>query len=252
MEFYRKALELSLTWAAEEGNIASLATVSETYRNIGSAKARGGDLEGALESYRSAQKAAEQLARRADAKPDEQFGIISILTATGDLLAAPDDPNFNDPAGAIARYQEALAIGERLASADPKNVNGKRVAASCYWRRCMISTEDQPARAVDYCRQAMRLSEEAGAGDPRNVEYRYHASRAYLWMGEALHKLRRHREAIDSFRHAIELQNSIAATSPQRIWNLRVLSRSYVLLGGAQLGGGYPDEALDSLRKGLE
>lgn len=116
----------------------------------------------------------------------------------------------------------------------------------------MISTEDQPARAVDYCRQAMRLSEEAGAGDPRNVEYRYHASRAYLWMGEALHKLRRHREAIDSFRHAIELQNSIAATSPQRIWNLRVLSRSYVLLGGAQLGGGYPDEALDSLRKGLE
>jgi len=248
----RKALDLAMTQVAGQRNPSTLSSLAEAYRDVGSAQGRAGDLAGALESYRRAQEAAEEMTRRADAKPDYHFGIVGILTAIGDVLAAPDDPNLNDRAGAIAHYRQALTIGERLAAADPKNVNGKRVVASCHWRLCMISTEDQPAQAVEHCRQAMHLAEEVGAGDPRNVEYRYHASRAYLWMGEALRNLRMYREAIDSLTRAVEIQNSIVASAPQKIWNLRVLSRSYVSLAAAQLDGGNPDDALVSLRKGLQ
>lgn len=248
---YRKALELAKTWAAAKGTGDAVARVIDSHRNVGSAEARGGNLPAALEAYKNALITAEEVARRDDVNLDHQYGIINILTATGDILAASDDPNFGDRPGALARYTEALAIAERLAATDPKNVNARRLAAGCDWRLGMISVEEQPAQAVEYCRKALRICEEVGAGDPRNLEYRYHASRAYLWMGEALQKLGRHVEAVASLTHALDLQHSIIAVSPGRIWNLRVLSRTHASLGGALLSKGDPERALSSLNEGL-
>jgi len=89
---YLKALDLATTWLAREGSAAAADHLVECYRAVGSAKARRGDLFGALESYRSAQRAAEDLARRLDVKPDHRFGIISILLATGEFWGRPTIP----------------------------------------------------------------------------------------------------------------------------------------------------------------
>jgi tetratricopeptide (TPR) repeat protein len=169
----------------------------------------------------------------------------------GDLFGAPDDPNLGDPANALTHYQHAFTLARDLATNDRNNVNARRNIATCYWRLCMISVEDKPATAVEFCQKAVQISEELRTADPRNAEYRYHASRAYLWMGEALRRLQRPVEAVQSLNRALKIQKAIAEVSPERIWNLRALSRTYLFLGSALLDGGDPDGALDALREGL-
>lgn len=115
----------------------------------------------------------------------------------------------------------------------------------------MILAPDQPVQALAHSRQALRLAEEIRAGDPRNMEYRYHASRALLWMGESQRALGQNREAVTSFRGALDLQKSIETVSPGRIWNLRVFSRTYAGLGEALLADGKWDQAWVALAEGL-
>src|SRR5262249_19543317 len=148
-----------------------------------------------------------------------------------DLLAAPDDPNFGDRAGSIEHYRKATAIAERAVANDRQNVNARRILASCDWRLGVILADDKPEEALQYARQAGGGSEALHAADPMNAEYRYHASRGYFGIGEALHKLRRYAESVQAFSQAIEHQKAIEAVSPERIWNLRVLSRAYVFMG---------------------
>ena len=248
---YRTALEISRRWAAADGSAEAAGYLIDAHRNVGSALARGGDLFGARESYLSALEAAEELLRRADAPQEELYRVIGVYTALGDLLAAPDDPNFGDRDAALAHYEAALALAERFAASDPKNVNAARNVAACNWRLAVMWVDDKPELALEYNRKALRISQDLGAGDPRNAEYRYHASRAHIGLGEALFNLGRHEEAVQELRRAIQLQNAIEAVSPERIWNLRVLSRAYVLMGRALLDGGDPERALDALREGL-
>src|SRR5262249_40014766 len=157
----------------------------------------------------------------------QRYSAISVYTALGDLLGAPDDPNFGDSAGAIAEYQKATTIAERAAASDLQNVNGRRVLVGCVWRLGAIWAEDKPEVALECSRKAVGISEDLHAVDPMNAEYRYHASRGYLALGASLHKLGRHGEAIQAFKHAIEHQDAIEAVSPERVFNLRVLSRTY-------------------------
>jgi hypothetical protein len=84
----------------------------------------------------------------------------------------------------MSEYQAALKISEGLAAMDPKNVSARRIVAGCCWQLGMIPAQNQPEQAVEYCRRSLRFAEEIGAGDPPNAEYRYHASRALVWMVE--------------------------------------------------------------------
>ena len=249
--YYRKYLEVGQKWVAETHSAVAIGALIEGYRNLGSALARGGDLVGARESYLRAQDAAEELVQRPGASEDQRSNLVAVYTALGDLLAAPDDPNFGDQAGAIAHYQKAAAIAERAAANDLQNVNARRVLASCDWRLGAIWADDEPAMALGYARKAVSISEDLHAADPMNAEYRYHASRGYLALGEALHKLGRHTEAVQAFNQAIEHQNAIEAVSPERVWNLRVLSRTYLFMGRTLLDGGDPDRALSALHEAL-
>lgn len=251
LAFHSKALETSQAWMAAEQSPAAAAQLVDCYRNVGSAQARNGDLPAALRSYRSAREFASKLAQRTDSTPDHAYEVVNVITSIGDVLAAPDDPNLGDHAGAIRNYQEALQISERLAGIDPRDVNSRRILAGCSWRLGMMLGKDQPEQAIEHCQRALRISEELGVADPRNAEYRYHSSRALLWMGEALQTLRRYDESVTALRRALELQNAIRAVSPERIWNLRVLSRTYAALGGSLAGRGDFDAALAALREGL-
>jgi eukaryotic-like serine/threonine-protein kinase len=251
LAYYLKALEISQRWAAADHSAEAIGQLREAYRNVGSAQARSGDLAGARESFRSAQGAADELLRRAGVKQDLHFNSISVYTTLGDILAAPDDPNFGDRTGALAQYGKALEMAERLAASDPKNVNAHRLVATCYQRLGMMWAGEKPAQAVEYFGKALSISQSLGAGDPRNAEYRYHASRAHLGLGEAFHNLGRHDEAVQNLNRAVALQKAILAVSPERIFNLRVLSRAYALMGVAMLGQGNPGQALGALQEGL-
>jgi eukaryotic-like serine/threonine-protein kinase len=248
---YRRALEVSRKWVLEGGGAEAMGLLRDTLRDVGSAEARGGDLSGALESFRKARNTAEELSVLADTKPELQYNTIAIHLSTGDLFGAPDDPNFGDQAAARSHYERAFNTAQELSKNDTNNVNARRQMATCYWRLCMILSVDKPLEAVEFGRKAVQISEELRTGDPLNAEYRYHASRAYLWIGEALRRSHRPAEAVESLKRSLELQKAIAAVSPERIWNLRALSRTYLYLGGALLDAGDPDGSVDALREGL-
>lgn len=251
LAYYRKYLEVAQKWVTESHSAVAISALIEGHRNIGSALARTGDLAGARESYLKAQEAAEDLLRRPGATDEQRSSVVGVYTALGDLLAAPDDPNFGDRAGAIAYYQKAAAIAERAAANDLQNVNARRILVSCVWRLGVMWADDNPGMALEYSRKAVNISEDLHATDPMNAEYRYHASRGYLALGEALHKLGKHKEAVQAFNHAVEHQNAIEAVSPERVWNLRVLSRTYLFMGRTLLDDGDPDRALSALHEAL-
>jgi tetratricopeptide (TPR) repeat protein/tRNA A-37 threonylcarbamoyl transferase component Bud32 len=248
---YRTALEIAQRWAAADPGAQPAALLRDAHKNVANALARSGDLYGARESFQLSQEISEQLLRRPDATQEQQSYAIGGYLALADLLAAPDDPNFDEPAQALELYQTALEMAERLAASDPRNVNARRNVAVCLWRLAMILAENKPELAVEYGRKSQRISQELAAVDPLNAEYRYHGSRACIWLGGALHTLGRHDEAVREFKQAVELQNAIEAVSPERVWNLRVLSRAYRMMGGALLTGGHPEQALEALREGL-
>ena len=251
LAYYRKMFEIAQQWSANGGDTVATSSLRDAYHLVGTAQTRTGDLFGARESFRRALVASEELARRADAKPEQRASMISLHNAFGDVLAAPDDPNFGDRSGALVHYEAALGIAKELAAADPRNVNARRNIAACYRRLGLIHVDHDPAQALTYYTMALKISQELSSGDSENAEYRYAVSRASMGVGEALHNMNRHDDAIRNLTHAIDVQKAIDAVSPERIWNLRVLSRSYTLLGAASLAAGEPDRALDSLREGL-
>jgi tetratricopeptide (TPR) repeat protein len=244
-------LGVAQRWIAVERTPASIACVRDGYRSLGSALGRGGKLSEALESYRNAYVAASELQQRTDVRQDQTYNNINVLTAMGDLLGAPDDPNLNDPKAALVNYQNALTLAERLAANDVNNVNSRRNVAVCYQRMGMILMESVPAQALDYYQKSLAIADEMLATDPRNAEYRYHTARAEMGIGETLRNLHRYAEAIPHLNRAIEVQNAVAAVSPERIWNLRVLSRSLVVKGQSEMALGDLDGSFNTLREAL-
>ncbi len=251
LAYYRKALEVSQGWVAAARSPEALAYLREAHRNVGSAMARGGDLAGAQESYGRTREVAEELLHRPDVAVDQQYNTIGVYNSLGDVQAASDDPNLGDRAHALENYQTALAMAQRLAASEPENVNARRYVAACNQRMGMYWAEENPSLALRYFQAALKIAEALSAADPLNAEYRYHASRAYMGLGDALHNLGRHDDAAENLRRSVEIQKAIAAVSPERIWNLRVLSRTHAILGRALLGAGDPDRALSVLNDGL-
>jgi tetratricopeptide (TPR) repeat protein len=252
LAMYRKALEIALEWHRTDRNPSSISAVLDSYKHVGNGLARSGDLARALESYRRGESAAAELAQRGDAEQDQTYSRINLANDIGDLLAAEDDPHLGDRAAALVEYQKALTSSEALAASDLTNVNARRYVAFSSWRLGMYWSAENPKLAEEHCRRSIRISEELGSNDPRNAEYKYQASRGYLWLGYALHNLRRYDDAVKSLNRAVELQKTIEAVSPERVWNLRVLSRALMFLGGAHLEGGDPQRALDTLKEALE
>jgi len=251
LAYYRKALEVSEKWASVDTGSEALKNLRDCYHEVGAAQARTGDLHSARDSYQKAEEAAIKLSNKADAALGQRYDTISLHNAFGDILAAPDDPNFGDRAGALRRYQAALELAQASAAADPKNLNARRTLAICYRRIGMLLAHGKPAESVGYYEKALPIAEDLYGSDPTNVEYRYALSRSYMGLGEALYALRKNDDAIQYLIRAVDLQKSIEATSPERIWNLRVFSRTCGILGSALLERGDPVRALEALREGL-
>jgi tetratricopeptide (TPR) repeat protein len=249
--YYRNAVEVCRKWIATDQGAEAIGNLRDSLHHVGNAQARAGDLYGARDSFAQARKVSDELLRKRDIRNEQLYNAISLYTSSGDLLAAADDPNFGDRAGALTYYQKALSIAQDLATADPRNVNAARNLESCYRRLGMMHVANDVSQGLEYYRNALTIAEELSAADPPNLEYRYALSRACMGVGEALNKLGNKKEAIQNLTRAVDIQNGIATSSPERIWNLRVLSRTYALLGNALLEDGDHDRALDALREGL-
>lgn len=251
LAFRRKGLAICQRWVQQERGPSSLECETKAYRHLGSAFARNGDLGSAIASFRKSLAVSEELRRHPAASQEQRYIVLDSQTVIGDILAAPDDPNFGDAKAAEGHYLTALALAEEYAAADPNNIGGRRYVAFTRQRLGMVNLAGHPEKAVEYYQRALRAAEDIRAVDPRNAEYLHHASRAYAGLGEALYNLDRADEALPYLNRAAELQRTLAANSPERIWNLRMMSHIQIVLGGVLLARGESDRALLSLREAL-
>jgi len=251
LAYYRKGLEVSEKWVSADGGSEAVANLRDCYQQVGNALARMGDLHSARDSFEKAEEVTGKLLSRADVHFERRYNAIGVHNALGDILAAPDDPNFGDRVDALRHYQAALNIAESLAAADPKNLNARRNLAICYRRFGMVLTHSKPMEALAYYEKALPVAQDLYAIDPSNIEYRYALSRTFMGLGEALHLLHKNDVAIQNLTRAVDLEKAIAASSPERIWTLRIFSRTYGILGSALLESGDPEKALQALQEGL-
>lgn len=129
---YRKSLEIRTKLAADDPNdLERQRDISVSHNNIGNALFDKGDFEGALISYQADITIAERLATRDPANPKWQHDLCisyANISATherigGRCIALDDLP------GALANYQQGLAVRERMAASDPSNTEWQRSLA---------------------------------------------------------------------------------------------------------------------------
>jgi tetratricopeptide (TPR) repeat protein len=111
------------------------------------ARVAAGDLDGAASAFEELLRTGEPCDGR-DASSTACRRRSVRLTWSGDVYAAPDRPNLNEPARAAALYQQAVEISERMVALDDKDRQARFDLAARYGKLGDAIWSIEPARAL--------------------------------------------------------------------------------------------------------
>ncbi|WP_310468390.1 toll/interleukin-1 receptor domain-containing protein [Sphingomonas sp.] len=186
----------------------------------------------ALEYYRSQDKAAlsdDSLAQRSRA-----------LTLMGGIASSR-----GDLAGALRRYQEALAGSEealRRAPDDPQRIFDH--AQNVFWVSDIAWQRGQIGQAEAAMREYKRLARRLVALDPNNPRWRMEPLYADTNLGAILVETRRYGEAAAIFQSSLGAAEALAAAEPGNTAHQKLLSEGLAWLAEAREKEGRLDDAL--------
>jgi tetratricopeptide (TPR) repeat protein len=218
---------------------------------VAGAQLASGDLYGARDTYQTALQSIQQLLKEPDATMEQQYGLIPVYHALGDVLGSPDELNLGDRAAALTHYRAAVDLAERLAAADQHEVRSRDDLQASYRRVGGILLNDQPAAALDYYRKAFAITQNLSEASFTNINNRRDLASGRLAIGEALYKLGKKDEALDYMTHALESMREVIAAAPQQIYWIETLARAHADIGAVLLGRGNTAGALENLLQGL-
>ncbi len=129
----------------------------------------------------------DSLAAEAGGDADFQWELTEAYTRFGDLQGNPYQPNLGDAAGALASYQKALRIAQRLERASPGDLRFARALARVHAHTgdvlFLLRRMDQ---ATAESRRSVAILEGALARAPRDAETRMELAAAYEGLGDQL------------------------------------------------------------------
>jgi tetratricopeptide (TPR) repeat protein len=108
-------------------------------------------------------------------QPDLQRELASAYEKVADIQAGYRSANVGDPQGAIASYQQALAIRTALLKANPADDDMRRELLRNEGKLGDVSLDIDPAQAIEHARRAATIAEEIARahrteiGDQRNL-----------------------------------------------------------------------------------
>ena len=114
--------------------------------------------------------------------------------------------NLGEITGALANYDRARPIFQRLAAKDPNNVEYRRELAYLNFETAAALTKagDDAAAAVNY-RQGLAIFEQLAAADPARIADNYRSmNNAYRKLGELLEKQNNRLEAVKNYQNALD------------------------------------------------
>ncbi|MEJ2144718.1 MAG: protein kinase [Acidobacteriota bacterium] len=201
-----------------------------------------GRTEAALVSYGKARSILEALPR----KSEPQALLAKVLDRMGDVRAVGGHLEE-----ALDLQHRALRIRERLAAADPDNledlldvaVNQERLAELWNWK-------GNASRALELQEKAGRFYDQALERDPTNLRARRAKAVHFLKIGD-LHRADDLDAAETDYTSAVEIFDKLAGEQPTSAPMQHDLSASLKALAGAEMATGATDQALRHYQRAL-
>jgi tetratricopeptide (TPR) repeat protein len=245
--------------AAAYRNLASIAAVSEPGRArdyyAQAARLDPSDVSGMLQNGWFQQQAGELDAAQAayarviamtePGRVDEaliwaQLGIGDIQSERGNLCAA------------LATYQGAEAIADRLAKSDPGNADGQRDLSVSYERIGDVQVpQGDLAGALTSYRNSLAIRDRLAKSDAGNALWQRDLSVAHEKVGDVLREEGDFAGALTSYRESLAIRDRLAKSDPSNTLWQRDLSVADNKIGDVQVAQGDLAGALTSYRESL-
>jgi tetratricopeptide (TPR) repeat protein len=130
-----------------------------------------------------------------------QRDLSVTCNKVGDMLRAQ-----GQPAEALASYQKALTIVDKLATQDPENARWQRdLSVTCNKVGDVLNDQKQLPEAEKSYQRGLTIRERLAKQDPENVEWQHDLALSYERVGDVTRKLKRWQEAADAFNGTVEI-----------------------------------------------
>lgn len=203
--------------AVRPDDVAVLAVSGELLRRKGDLLAWEGDVEGGVEVLSaSLDRYVDRLAHVGSADETAHLEVVIAHNKLGDLTGHPVFPNLGDPAGAVAHYENAVAVlaAPPLATSEAWSVRrfrgllGERLGA-------MHRFMGEPERALDAFESSLEVRRGLAAEDPSNLNALRDVAIGYQLLCEVRAELGRPDEGVADCRVAVERFRDLRDRDPE-------------------------------------
>ena len=182
-----------------------------------------GDLDGALESYRSGMEIAEALASSDPSNAGWQRDLSVSHNKIGDVQRTQGDLD-----AALESYRSGMKIAEALASSDPSNAGWQRDLSVSHNKIGDVQrTQGDLDAALESYRSDMEIAEALASSDPSNAGWQRDLSVSHKKIGDVQRTQGDLDAALESYRSGMEIAEALASSDPSNAGWQRDLSVSH-------------------------
>jgi eukaryotic-like serine/threonine-protein kinase len=255
----KRALEYLDSLAQEAtGDVSLQRELVSGYLKIGNAQgnpnnANLGDTGGALQSYRQAQRIADQIvtANPTDSEARRSLAVIQekmsdVQSAMGDLTAG------------VSSAQRSLAIFKSLAEADSKNVRAQRSLAISYIKVGDVlgnsnfpNAGDEAGSMANY-HLSSAIWQALDKANPNSLDIRSWLGRIHERIGTILEQQGKIDASLESYRESQTIREALAKSNPQNTDAVRDAAIADEKMGNVMTALRNLDAALENRNRSLQ
>jgi non-specific serine/threonine protein kinase/serine/threonine-protein kinase len=195
----------------------------------------------------------DSLASEAGDDPELQLELASAYEKLGDVHGRPNYANLGNTDKALELYRKALAIRERHASRNPKNLPLQLDLANTYTAVGAVQKVAGDFRAgLEYDRKAQAINMKLVAAEPNNRQYRRALASTFTTLGASLSHIGDWAGVLEVRAKSLQMFEEMVAADPTNVDNRRGLGLAHMRMGSILEHEGDRAGALKHLRQALE
>jgi serine/threonine protein kinase len=238
--------------AAQPGNEEALFALSDGHSMLGITLRRRNRLAEALDELRKAAQLREALVAARPLNIRYQHDLMISYSKLGDLLG-PINPSLMDGPAALENYRKALALAERLSTADPADKgaafdHGMALLTTGF---AIQADRDHAPAALALLRQALAAFEALAQADPASARLQSSIAIAHQYIALRLTGAGDTAAALRSDREAIRIAQALIARDARNLTAQRIICANGQEAAKTLAAGGQRTEALDFSRRAI-
>lgn len=194
-----------------------------------------------------------------DAADDVQLGldVMDAYTKFGDIQGNPYQANLGDTAGAMASYQKALGISERLLASHAHDGRVQRASAKTHQEIADVLAVNGDAKgALAHVDKAAKIFELLAKQDPRSVQARIDLASCLEGYGDlighpGLMSMGKQQPALEKYRSSLSNWEAVSSLDMANQRAKRAVPVLEMKIADMEADRGDADSALDRYRKAL-